>query len=393
MTDRIIYMNNAATTWPKPDGVAAEVSRCLQLPFHEEGRSTVRGQVNYPEQARQLLADLFHADAPDRFVFSQNATDSLNTAIHGFLHHDARRAGRAGPCHVITTALEHNAVLRPLRTLEREGAITLSIVPFTDGYVRPDAIRDAVQDDTRLVVMTHGSNVLGTVQEVGRIGEYCQNEEIFFVVDGAQTAGQIDIDLARLHADVFAFTGHKALFGLPGIGGFYIGSEELVDPVRQGGTGTDSAYPYQPDAMPAKFETGTQNYPGIASLCAGIRFIRDRGIATIGRMNSAMTRSILGELRTMDGIILHHDNPDLPVIPLSVRGIGPDDTGLILARIYSIICRTGLHCAPLVHDKISGGKGCVRLSLSCLNTMEECAMVAGALREVAGGADPAVSAE
>jgi cysteine desulfurase family protein len=378
---RLIYMNNAATTWPKPPSVTEEVGRCLSLPFSEEGRSTLTGQRDYPGETRELLAGFFRAGPPEHYIFTQNATDSLNMAVHGFLHHLGE------PCHAVTTELEHNSVLRPLRTLEREGNITLTILPFDqEGRVTPDAVQEALRDDTRLAVMTHGSNVLGTVQDIGEIGSLLRDEDVFFVVDGAQTAGQVPVDLGSLPVDLFAFTGHKALFGIPGIGGFFIRDPALVDPVRQGGTGADSGYPYQEEGMPERFEAGTHNYPGIASLGAGIRFLQERGIGNVQRETMEMTRYLIRKLEETGSITIDNVNPDLPVISLTVRGMEPDKVGFILARIYGIIARTGLHCAPLIHRRINGGRGSVRLSLSCMNTMEECGQVADALAEVARGA-------
>ena len=378
---RIIYLNNGATTWPKPPGVMEEVNRSLALPFSEEGRSTLGGQRDYPRETRELLAAFFRAGPPEHFIFTQNATDALNTAIHGFLHHLGE------PCHVITTELEHNSVLRPLRTLERERRISLTVVPFTGpGYVTRDAVAEAIHEDTRLAVMTHGSNVLGTVQDIGEIGDLLRSEGVFFIVDGAQTAGLIPVDLGSLPADVFAFTGHKALFGIPGIGGFSIRDPARVDPVRQGGTGANSGYPFQEEGMPERFEAGTHNYPGIASLHAGIRFIQERGIGNIARETMEMTRFLITSLKETGSIVIDNEDPDLPVISFAVKGMEPEKVGFILARIYGIVCRTGLHCAPLVHRRINGGRGSVRLSLSCLNTREECELVAGALAEVARGA-------
>jgi cysteine desulfurase/selenocysteine lyase len=378
---KIIYMNNAATTWPKPTEVMEEVCRSLSMPFFEEGRSTLGGQRDYPGETRELLSEFFGAKPAEHFVFTQNATDSLNMAIHGFLHHLGR------PCHVITTELEHNSVLRPLRTLEREGRITLSILPFDGaGYVTPGSVEETIREDTRLAVMTHGSNVLGTVQDIRGIGDLLRERGIFFIVDGAQTAGQIPVELGPIPPDVFAFTGHKALFGIPGIGGFFIRNPERVDPVRQGGTGANSANPYHEVDMPARFEAGTHNYPGIASLNAGIRFLQERGIGQVEQETMGMTRAFVGRLESGGAVAIDNRDPDLPIISLNVRGMEPDKVGFILARIYGIICRTGLHCAPLVHRRINGGRGSVRLSLSCLNIPEECERVAEALAEVARGA-------
>ena len=378
---RIIYMNNAATTWPKPPQVLEEVNRCLSLPFSEQGRSTLAGQKDYPGETRELLAEFFHAGPPEHFVFTQNATDSLNMAIQGFLHHLGE------PCHVITTELEHNSVLRPLRTLEREGKISLSIVPFDGtGYVSRGTVEDAIRDDTRLAVVTHGSNVLGTLQDIREIGTLLREEGVFFIVDGAQTAGQVPVDLDSLPVDIYAITGHKALFGMPGIGGLYIRDPARVDPVRQGGTGTDSGNPFQEEGMPERFEAGTHNYPGIASLNAGIRFLQARGMGKVERETMEMTRYLVSRLKETGSITIDNEHPDLPIVSLNVRGMDPERVGFILARAYGIVCRTGLHCAPLVHGRINGGRGSVRLSFSCMNTREECDTVADALAEVAKSA-------
>jgi len=261
----VIYLNNAATTWPKPPEVLAEVAACLRLPVHEAGRTTGIGSMDYPSAARETLAAFFHAGPPEHFIFTQNATDSINLLIHGFV----KKTGM--PFHTITTELEHNSVLRPLITLEQEEAITLSVVPFTDNTVSLAAIKKAICPETRLVVMNHGSNVLGSVQDIKPIAEYLNANDIFFIADGAQTAGHIAVDLADIPVGAFVFTGHKALFGIPGIGGFFILEPDTIAITRQGGTGTDSQTLTQPSGMPERFETGTHNYPGIASLFAGAR--------------------------------------------------------------------------------------------------------------------------
>jgi cysteine desulfurase family protein len=377
----VIYLNNAATTWPKPPGVLAEVAACLQVPAHEAGRTTGMKSTDYPTETRAALAAFFHAGPPEHFIFTQNATDSLNLLIHGFV----KKAG--APFHVVTTELEHNAVLRPLTTLEHEGAISLSVVPFTDNTVSLAAVKKSVMPETRLVVMNHGSNVLGSVQDIKPIAEYLRANDIFFIADGAQTAGHIPVDLTDIPAGAFVFTGHKALFGIPGIGGFYIRDPDAIAVTRQGGTGTDSQMLTQPLTMPERFETGTHNHPGIASLYAGLRFIGSAGIGTIERHGRDLSSVFIRELRRMPGITMYNEHPDLPVIAFDLRGLDSTDAGFILARAYNIITRTGLHCAPLVHRRIDGGIGCIRASFSYLNTREETETAAAAIREVAEGAD------
>jgi cysteine desulfurase family protein len=381
----LIYLNNAATTWPKPAEVLEEVAACLRQPLHEPGRTTGNGSIDYPSAAREALAAMFHADPSEHFVFTQNATDSLNLLIHGF----AKKIGV--PFHAITTDLEHNSVLRPLTALEQDGVIRLSIVPFTDTRVNLSAIKQAICEDTRLVIMTHGSNVLGSVQDIKPIAEYLHANDIFFIVDGAQTTGHIPVNLSDIPVGAFVFTCHKALFGIPGIGGFFIVEPDAVAITRQGGTGTDSRTLTHPFEMPMRFEAGTPNYPGIASLYAGIRFITSTGQGAIERKNTDITRYFIRELKKIRGVTIYNETPDLPVVSFDIAGIDNHEAGFILARAYNIITRTGLHCAPLVHERIDGGKGCIRASFSYFNTRDECRAAAIAIREVAESADSQVN--
>jgi cysteine desulfurase family protein len=383
----LIYLNNAATTWPKPDEVLAEVAHCLRLPPNEPGRTTGNGSMNYPSAAREALAAFFHAIPPEHFVFTQNATDSLNLLIHGFV----KKTGI--PFHAITTELEHNSVLRPLTALEQEGKIRLSVVPFSGTKVNLAAIKQAICKDTRLVIMTHGSNVLGSVQDIRPVAEYLSANNIFFIVDGAQTAGHIPVDLSDIPVGAFVFTGHKALFGITGIGGFFIPEPDTVAVIRHGGTGTDSRTLLHPFEMPMRFEAGTHNYPGIASLYAGMRFITSTSKEAVEKKNTDLTRCFIRELKDIPGITVYTEKPDLPVVSFNINGIDNHEAGFILARAYSVIMRTGLHCAPLVHERIDGGKGCIRASFSYFNTMDECRTAAAAVREVAESADSQVHSD
>jgi selenocysteine lyase/cysteine desulfurase len=383
----LIYLNNAATTWPKPPEVLEEVNRCLQAPFFEQGRSTAGTTTDYPSAARHALARYFHTENPDHFIFTRSATDSLNLLIHGFVKK------QAGPFHAITTDLEHNSVLRPLHALEAEGRLSLSTLPSDEGFVTLPSIKAAIRPDTRLVVMTHGSNVLGSLQNVRPVAEYCASNDIFLILDGAQTAGQVPINLSAIPAGAFVFTGHKALFGIPGIGGFYLEDPDAVATVQQGGTGTDSHSHSHPSEMPWKFEAGTPNYSGIASLLAGIRFIEREGQDKITRKGRDLASLFTREIGRDTGVILYTPAPDLPVVSFNIRGLDNDEAGYILAQAYHIITRTGLHCAPLIHERIDGGKGCVRVSFSYFNTPEECRLAGEAVQEVAEGADCQVNPE
>jgi selenocysteine lyase/cysteine desulfurase len=284
-------------------------------------------------------------------------------------------------------------VLRPLTTLEQDRAVTLSVVPFSDTRVSLAAIKKALRPDTRLVVMTHGSNVLGSVQDIRPVAEYLAANDIFLIVDGAQTAGHVPIDLSDIPLGAFVFTGHKALFGIPGTGGFYIPRPDAVAITRQGGTGTDSQKLTHPPTMPERFEAGTPNYPGIASLFAGLRFINSVGLEEIQRKGKDLCGLFIRELKRIPGITLYNDAPDLPVVSFNIQSVENHEAGFILARAYNIITRTGLHCAPLVHERIDGSKGSIRASLSYLNTREQIKTAAAAIREVAESAGSQVRAD
>ena len=376
LTEPVIYLNNAATTWPKPPGVLSAATGVFSSPFHEHGRTSVQDAPDYVETGRETVAEFFGVPDPQEIIFTSSATDSLNILIHGFaLHH-------AGPFHAITTDLEHNSVLRPLRSLERQGKCTLTIVGGNGPTVDPGAVADAMREDTALVVVGHGSNVTGSVQEIGQIGKMARDAGAFFIVDGAQTAGQYPVDLRGRCIDAFVFTGHKSLFGLPGTGGFFLQTPRLVDPIRQGGTGVDSSSRFQPDEMPLKYETGTHNYPGIAALNAGVEYVKGKGVENIRRESDVMISYLSRALGEIEGIHLYNPSPEIPVLTFFIEGMESDDIGFILWKAYRIVVRTGLHCAPLVHERIHA-EGGVRLSLSCMNTMAECEAAVSAIEEIA----------
>ncbi|MDO5846536.1 MAG: aminotransferase class V-fold PLP-dependent enzyme, partial [Methanocorpusculum sp.] len=249
-----------------------------------------------------------------------------------------------------------------------------------------------------LMVMTQASNVLGSVQQIEEIGKILHEHDIFFIVDGAQTAGHIPISLRRLPADAFAFTGHKGLFGIAGTGGFYLRDPDAVRPTRFGGTGTNSRSLFQPEEMPDRFECGTHNYPGLAALAAGVEFLERTGVQSVEEKALRQTGMILRELAEMENIRIYNSRPDVPIIAFNIDGLDNDDAGFLLARRHHILTRTGLHCAPLVHAAIDRGvdavkrtplakhdrgAGCVRMSLSYFTTDEECRAAASAVKEIA----------
>jgi cysteine desulfurase family protein len=380
----LIYLNNAATSWPKPPEVLAAIAQSLSLPVFGSGRTTGTQGEDYLTLAREGLSAFLGGDPPEHLVFTHNATDSLNILIPGFL------AGINEECHVLTTALDHNSVLRPLHEYEQQNRIRLDIIPFEKCRVWPESVEAAIRPDTRLMVMTHGSNVLGSVQDIRTIGDILHDHGIYFIVDGAQTAGHIPVDLKDLPVDAFVFTGHKGLLGVPGTGGFYIRDPDAITPMRFGGTGTDSFSLLHPRGMPERFEIGTHNYPGLAALNAGVTFITRIGLASIMEKAEKQTEFLIRELKQEKNITIYNEHPDLPIIAFNIKDLQNDDVGFMLARAYNIIARTGLHCAPLVHKAIDGGEGCIRISHSWFTTDEECRIAADAIRRIAGNADSSV---
>lgn len=377
----LIYLNNAATSWPKPPEVMDAIQESLSSPFYGSGRDSGSTEIDYLSLGREKISGFFGEDESENIIFSLNATDALNTIIHGFV------ASQAEPFHTITTTLEHNSVLRPLYYLHHTEKISLDYVPLTNMRINPETILEAITDKTRLVVMTHGSNVVGSVQDIRAVGEYLSDKGIFFIVDGSQTAGHIPLNLSPVPLDAYVFTGHKGLFGTPGIGGFCIRTPEKVLPIRMGGTGSDSGSLNQPEGLPERYEIGTPNYPGIASLIAGIEFIQSVGIQKMMRKADYQVRYIIDALSSHPQITIYNKKPELPIIAGNISGLDNDDVGYILARKENIIVRTGLHCAPLVHEEIDGGAGCIRISPSWFTTDEECRIAVAAIRDIADHAN------
>lgn len=380
----LIYLNNAATSWPKPPGVLEAIEQSILLPAFGSGRTTGTQGEDYATQARERLSAFLGSESPENIAFTHSATDSLNILITGFLHREK------GECHVLTTALDHNSVLRPLNEYAQQHRIRLDTIPFSGCHVLPVSVEAAIRPDTKLMVMTHGSNVLGSVQDITTIGDILHDHGIYFIVDGAQTAGHIPLSLRDLPVDAYVFTGHKGLLGVAGTGGFYIRDPGTVEPVRFGGTGTDSFSLLHPRGMPERFEIGTQNYPGLAALAAGVEFIRQNGMLSIAEKMEKQTAFLVSELKNEENITVYNEHPDLPIIAFNIRGLQNDDVGFMLARGYNIVTRTGLHCAPLVHKAIDRGAGCVRISHSWHTTDKECRIAADAIREIARNADPSV---
>ncbi|MBL7037750.1 MAG: aminotransferase class V-fold PLP-dependent enzyme, partial [Pirellulaceae bacterium] len=332
--------------------------------------------------ARRRLADLLGAEEPSRIVFTCNCTDSLNLAMHGIL--------REGD-HVITSVVEHNSVLRPLRYLEETANVQVTRVGCSpEGIIDPDDVRAAIQPNTRLIALVHASNVTGALQPVAEVGHLARERELLYLVDAAQSVGHVPINAREIGADLLAGPGHKGLMGPLGIGFLYIapGIEEQVRPVRQGGTGTQSVIDQQPSTMPDKYESGNHNVPAILGLGAGAAFLAERGLQEIRRHDQDLTNSLLEGIESVDGVTVHGPkelDQRVGVVSITIDGHDPQDFATMLDSAYSIQVRAGLHCAPLMHQALgtAAGGGTVRLSLGAFNTDEDVKAAVEAVREIA----------
>jgi cysteine desulfurase family protein len=385
VTERLIYLDNAATTFPKP----IEVLREMVETYSRTGVSPGRGNHDLATQAGDLVdgvrarvARFFGAPDPARVVFGANATDALNTVIGGLV--------RPGD-HVVATRLDHNSVLRPLHHLAETGVITWDLAPFDGrGFVDPDAVAALLRPTTRAVVMTHASNVLGTIQPVAEISRLCAERGVPLVIDAAQSAGLVPIDMASLGVAALAFTGHKSLYGPSGIGGLVLMPGLDVATTRFGGTGMDSASLVHSQAYPLRLEAGTLNLLGVIGLSLGIGFIEEQGVAALHAREMALLARLRDGLAGHPGITLYaaDDLTDhVPVLSANVPGIHPQDVGAILDGDFGIAVRVGVHCAPLVHRDLGTiQRGAVRFSLGAFTTAEEIDLAVEAMHAIAGPA-------
>ncbi len=379
---RLIYFDNAATSYPKPE----EVYTFMDFFYRKFGVNPGRSGYDMCMEAghmvddtRDLLAKLFGGHHRDRLVFSYNSTDALNLAIFGML--------KPGD-HAITTTIEHNSTLRPLYHQSLQG-VAVDHVPFDGrGFVDPDEIRRRFRKETRLVVVNHASNVIGTVQPVSEIGAYCREAGIPLLVDGSQTAGKIPIDVEAMNIDVFAFTGHKSLLGPTGIGGMYVREGVEIRHTRAGGTGVRSAVRTHLEEYPFRMEYGTPNVMGIAGLNASVKWLQEKGLHAVHEHEMTLTTRLRDGLRAIPGVTMYCQEElanHISVLAFNVAGLEAGDTGTMLDVDYDIACRTGLHCAPLVHEQLGTAaiKGAVRFGLGPFNTEEEVDVAIQAVKEIA----------
>ncbi|CUO66095.1 aminotransferase class V-fold PLP-dependent enzyme [Intestinibacter bartlettii] len=365
-----IYLDNAATSFPKPKEVATAVYDFMVNNGTSSGRGSYKKamQSDYiVYECRKLIGKLFNFDNPKKVVLTSNVTDSLNIAMRGILKEND---------HVITSSLEHNAVWRCLKTLERDINIKIDTVECSkDGITNPQDIKKYIKKDTALIVFTQASNVLGTIQPIREIGAIAREHNIPFLVDSAQSAGAMKIDVKEDNIDILAFTGHKSLLGPMGTGGLIINTDIDIKPLKAGGTGGDSAYEYQPDYYPNHLETGTSNVSGIAGLREAIKFLNKEGIENIHNKEKELTKYALEKLETVKDIEIYGPKDCekmLSVISFNIKYKRPEDVGSILDQKYDIMLRAGLHCAPTAHSVIgTKDRGTLRIGLGYFNKKED----------------------
>ncbi|NQT77780.1 MAG: aminotransferase class V-fold PLP-dependent enzyme [Bacteroidetes bacterium] len=381
--NKLIYLDNSATSFPKPEIVYEFMDSFYRTHGVSPGRSGFDAAIETEEivqNTRKMLAGIFNGDDPNRLTFSYNASDSLNMILMGL----AEKGD-----HVVTTKLEHNSVLRPLHHLELNGVVEVSHIPFDkQGYIHPDDIKKAIKKNTKMVVVNHGSNVIGTVQPIADIGKICKDAGVCFVVDASQSAGAIPIDMKAMGIDALAFTGHKCLMGPTGIGGSYIMEDLPIKGTRFGGTGVRSAQKTHLTEFPFRMECGTLNTVGVAGLYAGTKWVLEQGIEKLHAQEMALWEKLKNGVKDIENITLYcADGPANrnAVLSMNIDKFDSGDVGTLLDVDYDIACRTGLQCAPLVHEGIGtiDIHGTVRLSIGPFNTEAHIDAAIEALKDIA----------
>lgn len=376
----MIYFDNGATSFPKPNSVYDETMRAMKEYGANPGRSGHKLALKLSRgifETRTLLSKLFNTKNPMNIIFTFNATESLNLGIKGIL--------KPGD-HVITTSMEHNSVLRPIKHLEGFGVESTIVYGDSKGIVDVSQIEDAIKPNTKLIVTTHVSNLTGTIMPIKEIGQVAKKNQIYYLVDGAQSAGIYNIDVEEMNIDLLAFPGHKGLLGPQGTGGLYIKDNLSIESIFQGGTGSASSSLIQPDICPDKYESGTSNGPGIIGLGAGIKYIMEKGIENIRSHEEELTKHFIEEAIQIEGVKLYGPldiKKQGAVVSLNIRDIDSSEISYILDEEYDIAVRPGLHCAPLAHETIGTlDQGVIRFSFGIFNTHEEIEYAIKALREI-----------
>lgn len=375
------YFDNAATSWPKPEKVYRAPEKQMRHACGNPGRSGHTRTLEADRllyRTREAVAKLFNVGDPARIVFALNATDALNIAIKGCLSKGD---------HAIYTAMEHNSVLRPLGGLQRNGFISATMVPCSEkGYPDLEFLESAYQAGTRLLVINHASNVTGSIAPLEAMVKSAHKHNVIVLVDAAQTAGSHKIDAAALGIDMIAFTGHKSLLGPTGTGGLYVRRGLDLKPLREGGTGSQSELDQHPQIMPERLEAGTLNNAGLAGLLEGLKFINSKGIETIQAHEQKLRSYLYNRLKELPNVKTYGPSSDEPassIISFTINNTDCGEIGFILENNYGILCRTGLHCAPLAHKAIGTfPQGTVRLSPGYFTTNTDVDYLIGALFEI-----------
>ncbi len=381
--DNLIYMDNGATAYPKPEVVYEFMDKFYRQSGVNPGRSgydMCMASEQIVQGTRKLMTELFKAGTDyERLTFSYNASDSLNIILGGLIEKGD---------HVISSNLEHNSVLRPLYHKEASGEIEVTYMPFDDkGYLNPEDIKKTFKKNTKLVVLNHASNVIGTVQPIAEIGKYCREAGVLLIIDASQSAGAIDIDMGAMNIDVVIFTGHKCLMGPTGIGGSYVREGVDIKITRAGGTGVRSAHPLHLDEYPYRLEVGTLNLVGVAGLNAGIKYINQEGVSNIHNREMKLWDKLRKGLQEIDGVTTYMADSienKIAVLSFNLSGWEALDVGTMLDVDYNIACRTGLQCAPLVHRQMGTEDmhGTVRFGLGPFNTDEHIDAAINAVKEI-----------
>ncbi len=380
--DKLIFLDNGATSFPKPDEVYTFMDSFYRNSGVNPGRSGYdlcmeTGEL--VEDTRRSLTEFFNGKDPNRLCFSYNSTDALNLIINGML--------KEGD-HALTTTLEHNSVLRPLYHLWKYSGVEVDYIPFdSNGFVDPDDFPKKFKKNTKLVIINHASNVIGTIQPLKEIGKHCRKRGIPFAIDASQSAGKIPIDMEEMNLDIIAFTGHKSLLGPTGIGGLYVREGIEIRHTRAGGTGVRSAVRTHLDEYPYRLEYGTLNVLGIAGLHAGLNWIMKKGLDTIHEHEMRLTTLLRDGLKDAEGVSLYcqDDLADhISIFLFNVDGLEALNTSTMLDVDYNIASRSGLHCAPLVHEQLGTDKihGAVRFGIGPFNTEEEIRTAIDAVKEI-----------
>ena len=366
----MVYLDNAATSFPKPENVYIEMDKCLRTYCANPGRGSHAMSVKSAmsvNNAREQVAKLLNVNDPLNICFTKNATEALNIAISGSL---------VPGDHVITTCMEHNSVLRPLKTLEKSRGISLTIVKGDGfGQIDPNDIKKSINKDTRMIICTLSSNVNGIIMPIKDISSIARDRGLLFLLDASQGAGSINLDLSDLYTSMVAFPGHKGLMGPQGTGCLYISPDIELQPLMQGGTGSNSEVLFQPDIRPDKYESGTLNTVGITGLGAAVSFILEKGVDNIRSRKELLTKRLYNGLRHIKGIKIYSPGDvtkNSGIVAFNMRKTDSSEISYILDKKYEIECRPGLHCAPLAHNHFNTLRsGIVRFSVGYFNTEDE----------------------